>query len=201
MDAPLGERERLKLQIIARAQLPFAEQRAGFEDSLIRFVEGAWSSLDPAPYQPSWAIDALCEHLQAVADGQIRKLLVNLSPRCGKTLVTSVCFPAWVWAQRDISYLKGPQVRFLCGSYNDDLSLQNSTRHRRLLLSPWYQRYWGRRFQLTQDQSAKAKFDTTAGGSRISTSARGLLLGVGGDCLVVDDPHNLPRAKQKDCRR
>ena len=29
MDAPLTERERLKLQIIARAQLPLAEQRAG----------------------------------------------------------------------------------------------------------------------------------------------------------------------------
>jgi predicted phage terminase large subunit-like protein len=197
MDAPLTERERLKLQIIARAQLPLAEQRAELEGSLLSFVEAAWPSLDPSPYQPSWAIDALCEHLQAVAGGQIRKLLVNLSPRCGKTLVTSVCFPAWVWAQRDLSYLKGPQVRFLCGSYNDDLSLQNSTRQRRLLLSPWYQRYWGRRFQITQDQAAKAKFDTTAGGCRISTSARGLLLGVGGDALVADDPHNLHGAESE----
>ena len=58
MDAPLGERERLKLQIIARAQLPLAEQRAELEDSLISFVEAAWPSLDPSPYQPSWAIDA-----------------------------------------------------------------------------------------------------------------------------------------------
>ena len=66
MDAPLTERERLKLQIIARAQLPLAEQRAELEDSLISFVEGAWSALDPSPYQRSWAIDALCEHLQAV---------------------------------------------------------------------------------------------------------------------------------------
>jgi hypothetical protein len=123
--------------------------------------------------------------LKPRADGHIRKLLINLSPRCGKTLVTSVCFPAWVWAQRDTSYLKGPQVRFLCGSYNDDLSLQNSTRHRRLLLSPWFQRYWGKRFRLTQDQTAKSKFDTTAGGTRISTSARGLLLGIGGDCVTV----------------
>ena len=113
MDAPLTERERLKLQIIARAQLPLAEQRAELEGSLLSFVEGAWSSLDPSPYQPSWAIDAVCEHLQAVADGKIRRLLINLSSRCGKTLETSVCFPAWVWAQREVSYLKGPQVRLL----------------------------------------------------------------------------------------
>jgi predicted phage terminase large subunit-like protein len=142
-------------------------------------------------------MDAVCEHLEAVTNGQIRKLLINLSPRCGKTLVTSVCFPAWVWAQRDVSYLRGPQVRFLCGSYNDDLSLQSATRHRRLLLSPWYQRYWGRRFRLTPDQAAKSRFDCTAGGSRISTSARGLLLGIGGDCIIVDDPHNLHGAESE----
>src|SRR5262249_43109431 len=144
MDAALSERERLKLQVIARAQLPLAEERAKLEASLISFVEGAWPSLDPSAYQPSWAMDALCEHLQAFTDGQIRKLLVNLSPRCGKTLVTSVCFPAWVWAQREVSYLRGPQVRFLCGSYNDDLSLQNSTGHRRRAVVPGDPRDRGR---------------------------------------------------------
>jgi hypothetical protein len=60
MDAPLGERERLKLQIIARAQLPLAEQRAELEDSLISFVEGAWSSLDPL------ALSAIVGHRRAV---------------------------------------------------------------------------------------------------------------------------------------
>src|SRR5262249_25230010 len=163
-------------------------------------VEGAWPSLDPSAYQPSWAIDALCEHLQAVTDGQIRKLLVNLSPRCGKTLVTSVCFPAWVWAQRDLSYLRGPQVRFLCGSYNDDLSLQNSTRQRRLLLSPWYQRYWSRRFQLTQDQSAKSNFDSRARGCRRARSARGVLGGIGRGCIIVDDPENVGGAESEAVR-
>jgi hypothetical protein len=37
--------------------------------------------LDPTDYQRCWAIDALCEHLQAVTDGQIKKLLVNF-PHC-----------------------------------------------------------------------------------------------------------------------
>jgi hypothetical protein len=77
MDASL--RERLTLQIIARAKLPLAEERAELEDSLIGFVEGAWPSLDPTDYQPCWAIDALCEHLQAVTEGQIKRLLVTLS--------------------------------------------------------------------------------------------------------------------------
>jgi hypothetical protein len=82
-------------------------------------------------------------------------------------------------------------VRFLCGSYNDDLSLQNSSKHRQLLLSPWYQKYWGKRFKLTPEQNTKSHFNTSAGGSRISTSARGSLLGVGGDLVLIDDPHNM----------
>lgn len=131
MDASL--RERLILQVIARAKLPLAEERAELEDSLLSFVEGAWPSLDPSAYQPCWSIDALCEHLQAVTEGQIRKLLLNFPPRCGKTLVTSICYPAWTWARSERADLSGPQVRFLCGSYNDDLSLQNSTKHRRLM--------------------------------------------------------------------
>ena len=88
----LSLREQLRLQAIARAKLPLAEERDEFEGSLINFVEGAWPSLDPTEYQSCWAIDALCEHLQAVTEGQIKKLLVNFPPRCGKTLVTSV-FP------------------------------------------------------------------------------------------------------------
>ncbi len=134
LQSDLSLRERLTLQVIARARLPLAEERAELEGSLISFVESAWLSLDPSAFQACWAIDALCEHLQAVTEGQIKKLLVNFPPRCGKTLVTSVCFPAWTWARSEQSYLSGPQVRFLCGSYNDDLSLQNSTKHRRLLL-------------------------------------------------------------------
>src|SRR3974377_448304 len=146
--------------------------------------------LQPATNKPSWVVDAMCEHLQAVTEGQIRRLLINVPPRSGKTLVTSVCFPAWTWARAERSYLSGPQVRFLCGSYNDDLSLQNSTRQRRLLASPFYQRYWGNRFRITPGQDTKSKFDTIEGGSRISTSARGSLLGIGGDLIFIyDTPH------------
>jgi hypothetical protein len=115
------------------------ERAEHLEASLIDFVREAWPAIDPAPYQGCWAIEVLCEHLQAVSAGQIRNLLVNFPPRCGKTTITSICYPAWTWAQSEVSFLTGPQVRFLCGSYNHELSLTNSNLTRRLILSPWYQ--------------------------------------------------------------
>ena len=41
-------------------------ERLRLEGSLIEFVEEAWPFIDAAPYQPNWAIDALCEHLQVL---------------------------------------------------------------------------------------------------------------------------------------
>jgi len=159
--------------------------------SLIDFVEAAWPTIDASEYQPSWAVDALCEHLRAVTDGNIARLLINFPPRCGKTLVTSVCWPAWTWARKETSYRSGANVRFLCGSYGHTLSLTNSNLTRRLILSPWYQSRWGNRFTLCSDQNSKNQFDNTAGGSRIATSVGGTLLGIGGDVIVIDDPHNV----------
>lgn len=164
--------------------------RERYEEDFLSFVEAAWPSIDPSEYKSCWAIDALCEHLQAVADGEISRLLVNFPPRCGKTNVTSICFPAWVWARSHLSFRSGPQVRFLCGSYNHDLALGNSNMSRRLIMSRWYQSLWGSRFFLQSDQNTKTKFDTSKGGSRYSTSVSGSLLGIGGDVILVDDPHN-----------
>ena len=167
------------------------------EGSLSEFVRGAWSSIDSSDYQDSWAIDALCEHLAAVNTGDIPRLLVNFPPRCGKTLVTSICWPAWTWAQGAKSYLAGPQTKFLCGSYSNALALQNSNMTRRLILSPWFQERWGGRFNLLGDQNAKQQFDNSSGGSRIATSVGGTLLGIGGDIIDVDDPHNTAQVESE----
>jgi len=78
----------------------------------------------------------------------------------------------------------------MCGSYNDRLSLTNSNKVRRLISSPFYQKYWGDSFYLREDQNTKSQFDNTAGGGLIATSVGGSLLGVGGDIICVDDPHN-----------
>ena len=53
-------------------------------------------------------IEAVAEHLQAVCDGEIRRLLINIPPRCSKSSLTSVAFPAWVWSQRHHSHTSGP---------------------------------------------------------------------------------------------
>jgi hypothetical protein len=186
--------ERIEAEIAAREAAAIGrddDEALRLEGSLSAFVEAAWRSVDAAPFMANWAVDGLCEHLQAVSDGYIKRLLVNFPPRCSKTLVTSICYPAWTFAQRERSYLKGPQVKFICGSYAHTLSLMNSNLCRRLILSPWYQELWGHQVVLRDDQNNKYHYDTTAGGSRVSTSVGGSLLGLGGDVVIADDPHDV----------
>lgn len=173
------------------------EAKERYEGSLYEFLKGAWSSIDSADFQPGWALEALCDHLEAVTLGKIKRLLINFPPRCSKTTIASICWPAWTWARSDQynTYWSGPQVKFLCGSYNAFLSLDNANKMRRLLSSPFYQRYWGGKFNLQDDENTKSAFANTLGGARKSTSVGGSLLGVGGDILIVDDPHNTETEK------
>jgi predicted phage terminase large subunit-like protein len=163
--------------------------RADCEDSLYTFLVNGWRYIDPAPFAHGWPIEAVAEHLQAVVDGDIQRLIINIPPRCAKSSLTSVAFPAFTWAQRRVSDTSGPGVQFLHASYAQSLSLRDSTKCRRLIESPWYQNLWGDRFQLMADQNTKTRFDNDQGGSRLSTSVGSSLTGEGGNIIVVDDPN------------
>ena len=163
--------------------------RAEYEDSLYAFLMNGWKYIDPAPFAHGWPIEAVAEHLQAVVDGDIKRLIINIPPRCAKSSLTSVAFPAFTWAQRRKSDTSGPGVQFLHASYSQILTLRDSTKCRRLIESPWYQTLWGDRFHLMADQNTKSRFDNDKGGSRLSTSVGSSLTGEGGNIIVVDDPN------------
>ena len=163
--------------------------RAEFEDSLYAFLMNGWKYIDPAPFAHGWPIEAVAEHLQAVVDGDIKRLIINIPPRCAKSSLTSVAFPAFTWAQRRKSDTSGPGVQFLHASYSQILTLRDSTKCHRLIESPWYQGLWGDRFHLMADQNTKSRFDNDKGGSRLSTSVGSSLTGEGGNIIVVDDPN------------
>jgi predicted phage terminase large subunit-like protein len=185
---------RLHGKIIEADHILEEVDRADCEDSLYTFLQYGWQYLDPTPFTPGWPIEAIAEHLQAVCDGEIRRLLINIPPRCSKSTLTSVAFPAWVWTQRNISPTSGAGVQFLHASYAQSLSLRDSVKCRRLIESPWYQRLWGARFNLMGDQNTKTRFDNSAGGSRLSTSVGSALTGEGGSIIVCDDPNSAQEA-------
>jgi predicted phage terminase large subunit-like protein len=158
------------------------------------FIKTMWRYLDPAPYIHGWHIDCICEHLEAVLAGDIRRLLITMPPRHMKSIAVSVSFPAWAW-------LSDPKLQFLFASYAHTLSIRDSTKCRRVIESPLYQEFWKDSFQLTTDQNTKIRFDNDQGGYRIASSVDGAITGEGGDIIVVDDPHNVRQAESTTQRQ
>lgn len=170
------------------------ENRRAAEASLYAFVKQAWTVVEPGvPFIDGWHLQIICEHLEAITHGELRKLLINIPPRHAKSTIVSVMWPCWEWLHR-------PQEKYLCASYSGVLSTRDSVKARRLITSPWYQRLWADRFTLTGDQNQKTRFENDHTGYRIATSVGGTATGEGGSRLLLDDPHGAQDA-QSDAMR
>lgn len=159
------------------------------------FAEAAWTIVEPGTsFIPGLHVDAICEHLQAVAEGKILKLLINVPPRHSKSLLTSVLFNAWWWTRE-------PQGRFLSGSYALALATMDSVRTRRVVTSKWYMDRWPR-VVIQDDQAQKQYFANTASGQRQVTSVGGTTTGLGADAaLLLDDPISAQQAESAIMRQ
>ncbi len=183
------------------AQMLSDAKRILAERHLFEFYKQAWNWIDPAPFQYGWHLQAIAEHLEAVSRGEIKRLLINMPPRHSKSALCTIVWPAWCWIKKRGEFpLQGPQVKFLCLSYSKTLSLDHATLMHRLVNSPWYQSNWGKIVKLAGDQDAKEKFDTTAGGSRISSGFGGSVTGRGGDIKIFDDPIKVDDANSEVIR-
>jgi predicted phage terminase large subunit-like protein len=165
------------------------------EQSLRSFVRQGWHVVEPSSdYIKNWHIDAICEHLQAVSDGHIRNLLINMPPRCMKSLCVSVFWPMWEWTTQ-------PWVRWMYSSYALSLAIRDNVKCRRLIESEWYQRNWGDVFQFSKDQNLKSRFENSKSGYRLAVSVGSAATGEGGDRIVCDDPHNVIEAESEAIRK
>jgi predicted phage terminase large subunit-like protein len=155
-----------------------AIRRRGFPE----FVRRAWPQVDTSPLSWNWHIEAIAEHLEAVRLRQIRDLVINIPPGCSKSLLVSVLWPAYVWTL-------DPAHRWITASYDQDLALRDSRKHRTLVESDWYRARWD--VELPKDRSSSTAVSlwfNTRGGMRNAVTVRGAVTGKHGDTAVIDDP-------------
>jgi predicted phage terminase large subunit-like protein len=151
-------------------------------DSLVGFVRQAWHVLEPgATYIHNWHVDEICRHLEAVTDGKIQRLLINVPPGFSKSMLVSVFWPAWEWGPRGMRSL-----RFLTTSYNDQPVKRDTRKCRDLILSDWYQARWP---EVRLTRTAEMSFANSDTGTREGV-AFGSLTSQRGDRMIIDDPHS-----------
>lgn len=164
-----------------------AEEAVACSSDLRSFIGAAWAVVEPAtPFVANWHLDAICDVLQAASRGELRRLLINIPPRHGKSLIVSVFWPCWSWTY-------APQTRFLSASYGANLAERDAVKSRDLIRSAWYRERWPN-VVLKQDVNRTHRYENTASGYRIATSVGGEGTGEGGDVIIIDDPHKAEEA-------
>lgn len=153
--------------------------------SLYEFIQQAWPILEPStPFVGGWALEAICEHLEAVTRGEIKRLLINVPPGMMKSLAVSVFWPAWEWGPKGLAHL-----RYLTTSFSENNVLRDNQKMRRLVDSQWYRLLWPE-VEFSKDQNAKGKFENTKTGGR-EGRAFVSMTGGRGDRVIIDDPHSV----------
>lgn len=160
-----------------------AAQKELCKRSLAYFVRKAWHVIEPAtPYTHGKVIDVMCAVLEAVAAGDIRRVVINVPPGTMKSTLVGVMFPAWLWGP-----CGRPGERFVGVAHEQTLGIRDNLKTRRLVSSPWYQRRWGDVVQLTGDQNEKLNFETKQTGFRaVATPSN--ITGRRGNFVLIDDP-------------
>lgn len=158
--------------------------------SLAAFTKHFWGIVEPGrKLLWNWHLDAVCEHLEAVTDGRIQRLLINVPPGSMKSLLVSVIWPAWEMGPKE-----RPDYRYLTFAYSEDLTIRDNRRCRAIIGSPEYQRLWGHIVQINPKIDSSQRFDTMGTGWRIASSVGGVGTGERGDRVLIDDPHSVQQA-------
>jgi hypothetical protein len=81
-----------------RQQIRDEKERRACESSLLAYTHAGWRwAGEPGRFVDNWHMECMCEHLEAVANRQILRLLINVPPRHGKVCCGRYCCKTIFW--------------------------------------------------------------------------------------------------------
>lgn len=130
----------------------------------------------------------IADKLMEVIQGKVKRLIINIPPRYGKTELAVKNFIAYGLAIN-------PMSKFIHLSYSDDLALDNSSQAKEYIESEAFQKFWG--MKLKKDAQGKKKWFNELGGGVYATASGGAITGFGAGvadadvfsgAIIIDDP-------------
>lgn len=205
-----SERARAEALLRARSRRLDADH---LKNNFGAFIRAAWPVVEPAMQLiDNRHIDAMADHLQAVAEGDIRFLMINIGPGYAKSIIASVMFSAWLWA-------RNPQTRVIAATYAAALTIRDSIRTRDLIVSDWFQRLFNPQWRVSREtkEGDYERHDPATGGwkmvkenedwlsnsmtgERRALSVGGKATGFRGDGQIFDDLLNATDKHSKPAR-
>jgi predicted phage terminase large subunit-like protein len=151
-------------------------------ENFMPFVKEMWSAFIAGRHHKIMA-----DAFERVANGSLKRLIINMPPRHTKSEFASYLFPAW--------YLgKFPHKKIIQTAHTAELATNFGRKVRNLVATPDYQALFPTK--LSSDSKAAGRWNTNKGGDYFAIGVGGAVTGKGADVLIIDDPHSEQEAMQ-----
>ena len=141
---------------------------------LLPFVKFRFQS-----YKENWHHKVLADALERVENGTLKRLIVNMPPRHGKSELVSVNFPAWCMG-------RDKNRSIMAASYAAGLATDFGRKVRNIMDDVEYKQLFNTR--LAEDAQAKGSWATNGRGEYNALGVGGSATGKGAAILIIDDP-------------
>jgi predicted phage terminase large subunit-like protein len=140
----------------------------------------SWCQHVDAAYQVAAHHRKLIDALERAERGELKRLLISMPPRHGKSLTTTTRFPGWFLG-------RNPTKRVIIATHTAELSEVFSRRCRNEVEAAGEEVFGVR---VAGDSSAANRWDIQGQpGGMVAAGVGGAIAGKGADVLVIDDPH------------
>lgn len=124
-------------------------------------------------------IQTIIKALSKIESGEIKRLMINVPPRFGKSYLVSTIFPTW--------YLgRNPDKNIIFSTYGQSLADDFGRQVRNIVQDEKF-RFVFPNVKLADDSASVKKFAVSQGGIYYAIGAGGSLTGKGGSLIILDD--------------
>jgi predicted phage terminase large subunit-like protein len=152
------------------------------KESFLYFVTQMWPIFISGAHHKIMA-----DAFERVANGDLKRLIINMPPRHTKSEFASFLLPAWFLG-------KFPHKKIIQTAHTAELATGFGRKVRNLVSSEPYQKVF--QTKLSSDSKAAGRWNTHMGGDYFAIGVGGAVTGKGADLLIIDDPHSEQEAKQ-----
>tara|TARA_R110002051_G_scaffold78020_1_gene141484 strand:+ start:172 stop:1638 length:1467 start_codon:yes stop_codon:yes gene_type:complete len=123
----------------------------------------------------------MAEKFNRIANGDLKRVIINMAPRHTKSEFASNYLPAWMIGNN-------PKLKIIQATNNAELAVRFGRKAKTVIDTPEYQKIFSTR--LRADSQAAGKWETAQGGEYYAAGVGGSITGRGADLLIIDDPHS-----------
>jgi len=157
------------------------DARPNITNNFLSFVKYVWPEFIEGSHHK-----IINKKFNDLAEGKIKRLIINMPPRHTKSEFASYLLPAWMIG-------KNPKLKIIQATHTADLAIDFGRKTKNLVDQENYRELFPTRLQ--EDSQAAGKWKTEQGGEYFAAGVGGAITGRGANLLIIDDPH-----KEQDIR-